>query len=55
MRNIMTNIAMLIGFCTSAVAVSTAENAVGEKFWFCIIAGCAGLALMGLGLLFKKS
>lgn len=42
----------LIGFCTSAVAVSTAENATGEKFWMCIAAGFAGLALMFLANIF---
>lgn len=45
---------LLVGFCTAAVAVSTAENATGEKFWFCIAVGFAGLALMGLGLLLGK-
>ena len=41
----------LIGFVTAAVAVSTAENATGEKFWMCVAVGCAGLALMGLSIL----
>ena len=38
----------IICFLTAAVAVSTAENATGEKFWMCIAAGCAGIVLMSL-------
>lgn len=50
--NILTKLCIIVGFCTSAVAVSTAENAIGEKYTFCIIVGVAGLILMGLGVLF---
>lgn len=54
MMSIMTKICMLIGFITAMVAVSTAENAIGEKFWLCIIAGFGGLALFALGVCFNR-
>ena len=52
--NILTKLCMVIGFCTAAVAVSTAENTIGEKFTFCMIVGFAGLALFALGVLFTN-
>ena len=43
-----------IGFMTAAVAVGTAENASGEKFWMCVVVGTAGLVLMGISILLLK-
>ena len=53
--SIITKVCMAIGFITAMVAISTAENAVGEKFVFCIIAGFAGLLLFGISLLFAHA
>lgn len=55
MMSIMTKVCMIIGFITTMVAMSTAENAVGEKFVFCIITGFAGLLLFGISLLFAHA
>ena len=53
--SIMTKICMMVGFLTAMVSISTAENATGEKFVLCIVAGCAGLFLFGISLLFARA
>lgn len=44
----------VIGLVTTMIAMSTAETATGDKYWFCIAAGWAGIILIGLSNLLSN-